>query len=105
MAKKTKRVKSAGRFGSRYGVGIRKRVLKVEEKQRQKHICPHCKKGQLKRQATGIYVCSKCGLKIAGGAYTPTTLIGNAVKKMVSQKSFSVSDIIEAEESEMQEGE
>ncbi len=97
MSKKTKRVKSAGRFGSRYGVGIRKRILKIEEKQKAEHLCPSCKKGLLKRKATGIYLCNKCNYKLAGGAYTPETLIGNAVRKMVSQKSFSLQEIVEAD--------
>lgn len=85
----TKKVYSAGRFGSRYGVGIRKRVVKVELKQKEKHKCPLCGLGALKRQAAGIYLCPKCGKAFAGGAYTPETMTGSLIKKMVSQKQFS----------------
>ncbi len=67
---KTKKVGSAGRFGARYGARIRKLVAKIEEKQRSKQQCPVCKTGYVKRVAMGIYVCKKCGAKIAGKAYT-----------------------------------
>jgi len=49
--KKTKEVKSTGRFGSKYGVGIRKRVAKVEEKQNKGMICQFCKFKKIKRKA------------------------------------------------------
>ena len=48
--KKTKKVSSTGRFGSRYGVGIKKRVLKVEEKQRDLSVCPFCGFKKIKRK-------------------------------------------------------
>ncbi|PIN98337.1 MAG: hypothetical protein COT90_04730 [Candidatus Diapherotrites archaeon CG10_big_fil_rev_8_21_14_0_10_31_34] len=86
---KTKKVHSTGRFGSRYGVGIRKRVLKVELQQKQKQNCPDCNHGILKRKASGIYECSKCNKQIAGGAYVPETMTGSLIKKIVSQKKFS----------------
>ena len=91
MGGKTKKVKTTGRFGARYGVGIRKRVLKVEMKQKAKHSCPYCGFAAVKRQAPGIFVCRKCNSKFAGGAYIPSTMTGNIVKKIVSQKTFGVS--------------
>jgi large subunit ribosomal protein L37Ae len=101
----TKKVKSAGRFKSRYGVGIRKRVVKVESQQRQRFDCPACGFKKLKRQGTGIYGCAKCGLKMAGGAYLPTTMSGSIVKKMVAQKSFMplASELIAASEKKPEE--
>ena len=68
---RTKKVGSAGRFGPRYGLKIRRRILKIEQKQRKKHECPSCSKKALKRIACGIWQCKKCGAKFAGGAYTP----------------------------------
>jgi len=85
----TKKVSETGRFGSRYGVGIRKRIHKIEQKQKEKSSCPACGAAKVKRLAAGLFVCAKCGHKFAGGAYVPETLPGSAVKKMVSQKSFS----------------
>lgn len=68
---KTKKVGPTGRFGSRYGKKVRERVLKIEKKQRQRHICPSCKMKYVKRVAAGIYVCKKCGTKFASAAYYP----------------------------------
>tara|TARA_Y100000310_G_C20702171_1_gene830941 strand:+ start:7093 stop:7635 length:543 start_codon:yes stop_codon:yes gene_type:complete len=85
---KTAKVKTTGRFGSRYGVGIRKRVVKVEKVQKQKHRCPKCGFIRVKRLAAGIYTCTKCNIKIAGGAYIPETMSGSIVRKMVAQKQF-----------------
>ncbi len=65
----TKRVKSAGRFGVRYGKRIRQLVVDIEQKQKQKHICPYCNKGRVKRLASGIWQCKKCKAKFAGKAY------------------------------------
>lgn len=85
----TKKVKKAGRLGSRYGVGIRKKLLKVEEKQERKYACPFCGFKKVKRKAAGLFVCRKCKARFAGGAYLPTTLPGSLIKKTVFQKSFA----------------
>lgn len=66
----TKKVKSAGRFGSRYGKRIRQRVIDVEQKQRKKQKCPYCKKPGVQRIAAGIWHCKKCNTKFASDAYT-----------------------------------
>ena len=65
----TKKVKSAGRFGIKYGLRVRGRLKKVEEKQRKKQICPLCKKGIVKRLASGIWKCKKCKKKFASNTY------------------------------------
>ena len=103
--RKTLKVKTAGRFGSRYGVGIRKRIIKVETLAKRKHRCPDCGFDRVKRVAAGIYVCRKCKLKFAGGAYIPETMSGNIVRKMVLQKSFLplVKDLISAKEEQEKE--
>ncbi len=67
---RTKKVKSAGRFGVGYGKRVRTKLLKIESKQRKKQICPFCKKEKkLKRLATGIWKCNYCGKKFASDAY------------------------------------
>ena len=85
----TKKVRKTGRLGSRYGVGIRKRLLKIEDKQEQNYNCPFCGFKKVKRKAAGLFICRKCNAKFAGGAYLPTTLPGNIIKKTVAQKSFA----------------
>lgn len=67
---KTKKVKSAGRFGVRYGLRVKARLIQVESKQRKKQICPFCNKPGLKRLASsGIWQCKKCGKKFASNVY------------------------------------
>jgi len=66
---KTRKVKSAGRFGIRYGKKIRERVISVEKKQRLKQKCPFCKKLAAKRLSKGIWKCRSCSRKFASGAY------------------------------------
>lgn len=85
----TRKLKSAARFGARYGKKVRDRVLKVEREQNKKRICPHCKTGHLKRKAAGLFECTKCKTKLAGGAYQPQTLAGSLVAKMIAQKGTS----------------
>ena len=65
----TKKVGSTGRFGVRYGLTIRQRVLAVEKKQKPKTECPSCHKISIKRLAKGIWECNKCDHKFAGGAF------------------------------------
>ncbi len=68
---KTKKVGSTGRWGARYGLKIRKKVLEVERIQRGKHKCPFCFKFAVKRLASGIWFCKHCECKFAGKAYEP----------------------------------
>jgi len=66
---KTKKIKSAGRFGVKYGTKVRAAVRKIENFQRKKQKCPFCKKNQVKRVASGIWKCKKCDKKFASHAY------------------------------------
>jgi large subunit ribosomal protein L37Ae len=83
MAKRTKKVGSAGRFQARYGVKSRSIVRTIEVIQKAKHICPNCGHQRVKRFSSGIWQCGKCGLKFAGGAYYPKTEAGQNVEKML----------------------
>jgi large subunit ribosomal protein L37Ae len=69
----TKKVGSTGRFGPRYGRGVKVVVEKIERKQKMTYVCPSCKNKTMKRISAGIWQCKKCKAKFAGGAYTPTT--------------------------------
>lgn len=65
---KTKKVKSAGRFGSGYGVRVREKLVALESKQKIKQTCPFCK-GMAKRLSKGIWKCNKCRKKFASHTY------------------------------------
>jgi large subunit ribosomal protein L37Ae len=69
MATKLKKTKSAGRFGAKFGRSLRSKLVKVEEKQRQKQVCPFCSKKGIKRLANGIWFCSRCEKKFASNTY------------------------------------
>ena len=63
----TKKVGITGKFGARYGLNIRRRILKVEE--RKSYKCPYCNKEQLKRLDSSIWECQSCKIKFAGGTH------------------------------------
>lgn len=65
----TKVLKSAGRFGARYGKRLKSKLLSVETEQKKKQICPYCSRPAAKRLAPGIWLCKKCGMKFTGHAY------------------------------------
>ncbi len=65
----TKKVGSTGRFGVRYGLTIRQKVLAVEKKQKAKTECSKCSKKAVRRVSKGVWLCSKCGHKFAGRAF------------------------------------
>ena len=69
MPTKSKKTKSAGRFGARYGKTVRNKLVKVEVKQRKKQKCPFCEKLGAKRLSKGIWQCSKCSKKFASNVY------------------------------------
>ena len=69
MPSKSKKTKSAGRFGARYGRSVRVKLVNVEQKQRKKQKCPYCGKMGVKRLSKGIWHCRKCDKKFASDTY------------------------------------
>lgn len=67
MAKGEERVLKG--LGAKYGRTLRVRYSRVVFLQKSKRRCPACGALKLKREASGIWGCSKCGHKVAGGAY------------------------------------
>ncbi len=67
----TKKVGPLGRYGVRYGRGLKAKVLGIEKLQRGRHQCPYCTKKAVRRVASGIWHCKKCDTKFAGKAYVP----------------------------------
>jgi large subunit ribosomal protein L37Ae len=83
---RTKKVGSTGRFGARYGAKLRRRVLDIEKKASEPNRCPACATRALKREAVGLWKCTKCNLLFAGGAYVPYTDAGKAAKRAIAQR-------------------
>lgn len=79
-SKKGKISRSAGRYGVRYGRKDRKLVSDLEEKTKMKYICIKCDQSTVKRISTGIWKCTKCDYKFAGGTFIPETSIGKTFK-------------------------
>lgn len=86
--KKSKKGKlgSAARFGARYSTVLKQKVNKIEKTQKRPQPCPQCGKKSLTRSGYALWECSKCGTKMAGGAYAPRTRVGLATNKIVEGK-------------------
>lgn len=69
MGSKTKKIKAAGKFGSRIGLLARKEYNAVEFQQRQKQQSPFHPRGKAKRIAAGIWKDVRTGKIFAGPAY------------------------------------
>ena len=86
MAKRTRKVGVAGKFGPRYGVKARRIYTEVVNKKNKKYECPNCGYRSVSRRDTGIWKCRHCDHTFAGGAYVPQTRI---VGKIYSAESGS----------------
>lgn len=83
---RTKKVGTTGRFGPRYGTKTKKVVAVMEKLQKQRQKCPECERSTLKRSASGIWNCSRCGLQMAGGAYFPESVATKVVMQSLEKK-------------------
>ena len=61
---------SSKKYGSRYGLKPRKKTDAVFKARMAASQCPYCLKHSVKRMAAGIWYCTSCSAKFAGGAYT-----------------------------------
>jgi large subunit ribosomal protein L37Ae len=75
MGRRTKKVGITGKYGTRYGASLRKQIKVAEINQHTKYSCQFCGKDSLRRQAVGIWNCSRCRKTLAGGAYTPSYVL------------------------------
>ena len=69
MTERTKKVGPAGWMGPRYGIRIRRRVVEIDRARSAASACPRCSTVTLRRVASGIYECSRCGTRFASNAY------------------------------------
>ncbi len=94
MSLRTKKVKSVGRFGTRYGVRIRRRIREIEARQKVWHECPSCAAPRVKRVSTSVWECRKCGHKFAGGAYMPRTPAFNANERVLKEVAMGLTPTV-----------
>ena len=88
---RTKKLGLTGRFGTRYGTTLKKRVLAIETLQKQKHVCPHCHSKSVKRYSSGIWQCTKksCQKKFTGGSFFPSTEPGRTANRDAKRLNLS----------------
>lgn len=58
-------------LGVKYGLTLRRRYTTAWKKLKAERRCPSCGSTRFVREAIGIWVCEKCGYKVAGDAYEP----------------------------------
>jgi|TARA_B100001113_G_scaffold164902_1_gene134871 large subunit ribosomal protein L37Ae len=83
VSKRTQKTGATARFGSRYGVSVRRRAGAAISKLKRAYTCPVCQYAKVKRQASGIWACKKCGHTFAGGVWEPFTRASDANNRIV----------------------
>jgi large subunit ribosomal protein L37Ae len=78
---RTKKIGLAGGFRARYGSTIRKRYVEVMTESKRPHSCPQCRAVAVRRESVGLWKCRKCGFTFTGGAYSPSTKLGETAKR------------------------
>jgi large subunit ribosomal protein L37Ae len=86
MAKRTVKAGSSGRYGTRYGVVIRKLTRDIERSQRSNFECPSCHHMSVRRVSSGIWACRHCQAKFAAGCYNPR------VREAVSKEALAAAE-------------
>jgi len=69
MSQRTKKVGPTGWMGPRYGIRIRRRVVEIDRVRRSPSTCPRCATVTMRRVASGIFECRRCGTRFASNAY------------------------------------
>eukprot|EP00792_Barthelona_sp_PAP020_P006305 TRINITY_DN2963_c0_g2_i2.p2 TRINITY_DN2963_c0_g2~~TRINITY_DN2963_c0_g2_i2.p2 ORF type:complete len:104 (-),score=18.53 TRINITY_DN2963_c0_g2_i2:78-356(-) len=85
MAQHTKKVGIVGKYGTRYGSSLRKRVKGIEVSQHARYTCPFCGKDSVRRSAAGIWKCKGCAKVMAGGAYSINSSSANTVRATIKR--------------------
>lgn len=66
------------RLRERGGATVRKRWSRIVSAKNAPHKCPSCSSPTVERESVGIWRCTKCDYRFAGGAYLPQTKTGRA---------------------------
>ena len=76
-------------MGSRYGVKIRKKHDEVTAKSRAVYICIKCGKKGVRKNGYARWECRSCKTVFAGGAYSPETMVGTYVRRILRGEKIS----------------
>ena len=85
MTRRTKKVGSTGRYGTRYGARLRKRIREIDATVKTRHRCPRCRRVKVEQKSVGIWECRKCEYKFAGGSWTPQTNVARRASGLIKQ--------------------
>ena len=69
----------------RYGARVRKQYAAVQRDKNALYKCPSCGAVKVKRISTGIWQCAHCKSTFAGGAYSFTTPLGDASRRLIEE--------------------
>ncbi|XP_019594264.1 large ribosomal subunit protein eL43 [Rhinolophus sinicus] len=83
MAKRTKKVRIVGKYGTHQGASFRKMVKKTEISPHTKSTCSFGGKTKMKRRAAGIWHCGSCMKTVAGSAWSHSTTSALTVKSAI----------------------
>ena len=83
MAKRTQKAGLTARFGSRYGVSVRRRAGSALRKKSRLYVCPSCQYRKGRRKSAGIWECKKCNYTFTGGVWEPFTRASDANNRVV----------------------
>ena len=83
MSKRTQKTGATARFGSRYGVSVRRRAGAALAKVKRSYTCPVCQYPKVKRKSSGIWGCKKCGHTFAGGVWEPFTRASDTNNRII----------------------
>ena len=83
MAKRTQKLGATAKYGSRYGVSVRRRAGAALKKKSRNYTCPVCHYQKVTRQVAGIWECKKCGHKFSGGVWEPFTRATDANTRVI----------------------
>ncbi|VVC71670.1 50S ribosomal protein L37Ae [uncultured archaeon] len=80
-------------LGVRSGAELRKRSAAARKQKQTRYDCPKCGKAAVKRAGNSQWACRSCGSEFAGGAYSLTTPVGQAARRVLDniKKGGSVS--------------
>ena len=86
---RAKKLGPVARLGVRYGGTVRRRLAAIEIEMKKPHKCPSCETMAVRKVSVGLWGCRKCGFTFTGGAYTPSTKIGDVARRAARSTSVA----------------